>query len=99
MFLKFNHSTSLSSDILADLFNFKNFELNLSALKNFINLNEKEITDNYSAIEQLIKMPKFDINIIINSFFYSNILSFLIDIYPSLSFEEYRSHKEFLKYT
>ncbi len=71
--------------------------MNLSAMKNFINLNEKDITDNYSSIEQLIKTPKFDINTIINSFFYSNILNFLIDIFSSLSFDEYRSHKEFLK--
>jgi len=71
--------------------------MNNYALKNFINLNESQIFDSYSTIEGILKSPKYDLNIIINSLFHSNIISFLIDMFPLLSFEDYRSHKEFLK--
>ncbi len=71
--------------------------MNNFALKNFINLNENQIFDSYSFIEGLLKSPKCDLNIIINSLFHSNIINSLIDMFPLLSFEDYRSHKEFLK--
>jgi hypothetical protein len=71
--------------------------MNNFALKNFINLNENQIFDSYSLIEGLLKSPKCDFNIIINSLFHSNIINSLIDMFPLLSFEDYRSHKEFIK--
>lgn len=71
--------------------------MNQCSLKNFINLNESQIFDSYSTIEGLLKAPKYDLNVIINSLFHSNVINFLIDMFPLLCFEDYRSHKEFIK--
>ena len=66
-------------------------------MRNYVNLGEKEISDNYSFLEQFFKSPKFDINTLINSFFYSNFPISLLDVLDKFTIEEYRSHKEFLK--
>ena len=70
---------------------------NLNSLRNFITLNEKEITDSYTIIDQIFKIPKYDLNLIINSFYFSNFPIILLDIFDKLQLDDYRSHKEFLK--
>jgi len=99
----FNHEfssaffSSLHSEVNSDLTSFDKLDLNLSALRNYITFNEKEILDNYSNLEQIFKAPKHDINLIINSFFFSNFPIMLINVFDKLSIDDYRSHKEFLK--
>jgi hypothetical protein len=90
-------SAAITSEIHTDMVNFDKPDLNLNAFRNFINLSEKEISDNYSFLEQFFKSPKFDIDVLINSFYYSNFPSLLLDLYDKFNIDEFRSHKEFLK--
>jgi hypothetical protein len=76
---------------------FERFDNNLESMRNFVSLNEKEIMDNYTLLEQIFKIPKYDLNIIINSIYFSNFGTSLLDIFSKLPIDEYRSHKEFLK--
>jgi hypothetical protein len=76
---------------------FDKFDTSLNALRNYIVLGDKEISNNYSQLEQIFKSPKYDLNTIINSFYYSNFPILLIDMFDKLSIDDYRSHKEFLK--
>jgi hypothetical protein len=66
-------------------------------MRNYVNLGEKEILDNYSFLEQFFKSPKFDVNVLVNSFYYSNFPLLLLDVFDKFTVEEYRTHKEFLK--
>ena len=99
----FNHEfsstffSSLHSEVNSDLTSFDKLDLNLSALRNYITFNEKEILDNYTNLEQIFKAPKYDVNLIINSFYFSNFPMMLLNVYDKLSIDDYRSHKEFLK--
>jgi hypothetical protein len=99
----FNHEFSNSfysaihSELVSDMTNFDNFDNNINALRNFFLLNEKEITDDYSIFEQIFKIPKYDLNLVINVFYFSNLCTNLIDVFDKLNFDDFRSHKEFLK--
>src|SRR5690349_21100424 len=91
-------SSGISSEINTDIINFEKFDLNLNAFRNFINLSEKEISDNYTFFEQFFKSPKYDMDVLINAFYYSNFPVSLLDLYDKFHIDDYRSHKEFLKY-
>jgi hypothetical protein len=62
-----------------------------------VNLSEKEISDNYSFLEQFFKSPKFDIDVLVNSFFYSGFPLSLLDLFDKFIIDDFRSHKDFLK--
>lgn len=99
----FNHELSSSffsyikSDILNDGIDFSSPDLSISALKNFINLNEKDIVENYSQLESIFKTSKFNINHIISSFYISNFPILIIDVFDKLHIEEYMLYASFLK--
>jgi len=76
---------------------FDKFDTNIYALRNYINLNEKEIINNYNQFEQIFKNQKYNMNSIINSFYFSNFPILLLDVFEKLQMDEYRSFKEFLK--
>ena len=92
-----NYSTSLNSELTVDALNFDKFDTNIYALRNYINLNEKEIITNYNQFEQIFKSQKYNMNCIINSFYFSNFPILLLDVFEKLQMDEYRSFKDFLK--
>ena len=55
------NSSSINSEIDSDSTSFDKFDLNFLALRNFTNLNEKEIVENYSHLEQIfVKYPSLN---------------------------------------
>jgi hypothetical protein len=47
------NSSSINNEIDSDSTSFDKYDLNFLALRNFTNLNEKEIIENYSHLEQI----------------------------------------------
>ena len=74
----------------------ENFELNMNSLRNFSILNEKDIMNNISSIENILKEKNCDINYIINCFYFSNFPSLLLNIIKKISDDEIRQYKDFL---
>jgi len=99
----FNHEFSsqffslISSELHNDAKTFEIFDPNINALRNYLVLNEKEIIDNLSLLEQIFKIKNVQIDFIINSFYFSNFPIVLLNIFNKISYDEYRTYKEFLK--
>ncbi len=99
----FNHEfsssffSSIASKVTADATSFDKFDANLNSLRNYSILNEKTIIDNITILEQLFKNPKCNLNYIVNSFYFSNFPIVLLNALNKISYDEYRTYKEFLK--
>lgn len=99
----FNHEfsssffTIINPDILNHATTFENIDLNYYSLRNYINLNDKEIIEHYKQIESIFKSPKYDINQVILAFHYTQFPNLLIDVFDKLNNEEYVSYITFLK--
>lgn len=99
----FNHEfsssffSSIASAVNSDATSFDKFDANLNSLRNYMVLNERNILDNLTLLEQTFKNPKCNLNYIINSFYFSNFPSVLLNIINKISYDEYRTYKEFLK--
>ena len=57
----------------------ENFDVTMNSLRNFSILNEKDIMNNIPNIENILKEKNFDINYIINCFYFSNFPSLLLE--------------------
>ena len=99
----FNHEFSnqffslISSELNNDAKTFDIFDPNINSLRNYLVLNEKDIIDNLSLLEQIFKIKNVQIDFIINSFYFSNFPIVLLNIFNKISYDEYRTYKEFLK--
>ena len=87
---------SMSPLISSGLTNIENLEKNLNSLRNFVILNQKEIVDNISNIDNILKEENCDINYIINCFYFSNFPILLLNIIKKIPDEEIRQYKDFL---
>ena len=87
---------SMSPLISSGLTNMENLEKNLNSLRNFVILNQKEIVDNISNIDNILKEENCDINYIINCFYFSNFPILLLNIIKKIPDEEIRQYKDFL---
>ena len=87
---------SMSSLISSGLTNMDNFEKNINSLRNFVILNQKEIMDNISCVDNILKEKTYDINYIINCFYFSNFPILLLNIIKKIPEDEIRQYKDFL---
>ena len=87
---------SMSSLISSGITNMDSFEKNINALRNYVILNQKEIVDNISNIENILKEKTCDINYIINCFYFSNFPILLLNIIKKIPEDEIRQYKDFL---
>ena len=97
----FNHEfsdeflTSISSKVNSDIKESDSFDLHVNALRNYLVLTEKSILENLVSLEQLLQETK-NTNYIINSFYFSNFPLNLLMMLNKISFDEYRTYKQFL---
>ena len=59
-------------------------------------LNQKELVENIPVIENLFKSPKYDLNFIVNAFYFSNYPTLLLNIVNKVSADDLRQYKDFL---
>ena len=72
------------------------FDININALRNFMLMNQKEIVANIPTIENLFKSTKYDLNFIVNAFYFSNYPILLLNVINRISYEDLRQFKDFL---
>ena len=87
---------SISQPLTNDAIALDKFDININALRNFMVLNQKELIENISTIENLFKSPKYDLNFIVNAFYYSNYPMLLLNIVYKVSADDLRQYKDFL---
>ena len=91
-----NFFSSISKPLASDSIDLDKFDININALRNFIILNQKELIENISKVENLFKTQQYDINFIVNAFYFSNYPILLLNIINKLSSEDLRQFKNFL---
>ena len=64
-----NFFSSISKPLASDSIDLDKFDININALRNFIILNQKELIENISKVENLFKTQQYDINFIVNAFY------------------------------
>ena len=74
----------------------ENFDINMNTLRNYSILNQKDVMSNIPNIENILKEKNFDINFIINCFYYSNFPSLLLNIIKKISNDDIRQYKDFI---
>ena len=87
---------SMSSIISSGITKMENFEKNINAFRNYVILNQKEVVENISIIENILKEKSCDINYIINCFYFSNFPILLLNIIKKVPDDELRPYKDFL---
>ena len=87
---------SMSSIISSGITKMENFEKNINAFRNYVILNQKEVVENISLIENIIKEKSCDINYVINCFYFSNFPILLLNIIKKVPDDELRPYKDFL---
>ena len=88
--------SSMCSFISSGLSKMDNFEKNIKSFRNFTILGQKEIIDNIPFIEGILKEKKYDINYIINCFYFSNFPLLLLNLIKKIPDDELRQYKDFL---
>ena len=88
--------SSISEPITKDAIALDKFDTNINALRNFMLLNQKELVENIPVIENLFKSPKYDLNFIVNAFYFSNYPTLLLNIVNKVSADDLRQYKDFL---
>ena len=88
--------SSISIPLTNDAIALDKFDININALRNFMILNQKELIENISTIENLFKSPKYDLNFIVNAFYFSNYPMLLLNIINKVSADDLRQYKDFL---
>ena len=88
--------SSISEPLTKDAIALDKFDININALRNFMVLNQKELVENIPTIENLIKTPKYDLNFIVNAFYFSNYPMLLLNIVNKVSADDLRQYKDFL---
>ena len=88
--------SSISEPITKDAISLDKFDTNINALRNFMLLNQKELVENIPVIENLFKSPKYDLNFIVNAFYFSNYPTLLLNIVNKVSADDLRQYKDFL---
>ena len=88
--------TNLSTSITSDAVSLDKFDFNINALRNFMCLGQKDLVANISNIENLIKSTKYDLNFIVNAFYFSNYPILLLNSVNKISPEDLRQFKDFL---
>ena len=88
--------SSISEPLTNDAIALDKFDININALRNFMILNQKELIENISTIENLFKSPKYDLNFIVNAFYFSNYPMLLLNIVNKVSADDLRQYKDFL---
>jgi len=87
---------SISEPLTKDAIALDKFDTNINALRNFMLLNQKELVENITVIENLLKSPKYDLNFIVNAFYFSNYPMLLLNVINKVSAEDLRQYKDFL---
>ena len=87
---------SISEPLTKDAIALDKFDTNINALRNFMILNQKELVENIPIIENLFKTPKYDLNFIVNAFYFSNYPMLLLNIVNKVSADDLRQYKDFL---
>ena len=88
--------SSISVPLTKDAIALDKFDTNINALRNFMVLNQKELVENIPTIENLFKSPKYDLNFIVNAFYFSNYPLLLLNFVNKVSAEDLRQYKDFL---
>ena len=88
--------SSISEPLIKDAISLDKFDININALRNFLLLNQRELMANISTIENLFKSPKYDLNFIVNAFYFSNYPMSLLNIVHKVSSDDLRQYKDFL---
>ena len=88
--------SSISKPLTNDAIALDKFDININALRNFMILSQKELIENIPKIESLFKSPKYDMNFIINAFYFSNYPMLLLNLLNKVSTEDLRQYKDFL---
>jgi len=82
--------------IIGGIKKMENFDINMNTLRNYSILNQKDVMSNIPNIENILKEKNFDINFIINCFYYSNFPSLLLNIIKKISNDDIRQYKDFI---
>jgi len=82
--------------IIGGIKKMENFDINMNTLRNYSILNQKDVMSNIPNIENILKEKNFDINFIINCFYYSNFPSLLLNIIKKMSNDDIRQYKDFI---
>ena len=88
--------SSISEPLTKDAIALDKFDININALRNFLLLNQRELIANIATIENLFKSPKYDLNFIVNSFYFSNYPMSLLNVVHKVSADDLRQYKDFL---
>ena len=88
--------SSISEPLTKDAIALDKFDTNINALRNFMVLNQKELVENIPTIENLFKSPKYDLNFIVNAFYFSNYPLLLLNFVNKVSADDLRQYKDFL---
>ena len=87
---------SISQPLTKDAIALDKFDININALRNFMVLNQKELVENIPVIEDLFKSKKYDLDFIVNAFYFSNYPMLLLNIVNKISADDLRQYKDFL---
>ena len=82
--------------IIGGIKKMENFDINMNTLRNYSILNQKDVMSNIPNIENILKEKNFDINFIINCFYYSNFPCLLLNIIKKISNDDIRQYKDFI---
>ena len=88
--------SNISNSITSDAVTLEKFDFNINALRNFMCLGRKDLVANTSNIENLIKSTKYDLNFIVNAFYFSNYPLLLLNSVNKICQEDLRQYKDFL---
>ena len=88
--------SSISEPLTKDAIALDKFDININALRNFLLLNQRELIANIATIENLFKSPKYDLNFIVNAFYFSNYPMSLLNVVHKVSADDLRQYKDFL---
>lgn len=99
----FNHEftesfySTIGSEVIKDMLTLNASDINIYSFRNYINLNPKDILEEYKKLEKIFIDSKSDLNSVILCFYYSDFPLFILDVFDKIAIDEYTTFCYFLK--